>query len=246
MTRPVPFLLLAAVAAPAAWGQDDAAPLTAGLNAQREVRQAAEAALEAKLARTAAELYGPEGVQLKSGITLDEALERLAGPAGVVVRPDRKALDIDGIELEDIILDAGFDIPADSRVSLRTTLELLLEGSGEELTVVNRSGVLLVTTVAEAELKLVTRTYDVADLARKGDAACGGGGVGRPTTGTAIGCSFTRLGLSCGSSGWFAARRLQPAHARHESVRRRSDWSTPRGIRDRHRRPADVLASDGS
>ena len=165
MTRPVPFLLLAAaLAAPAAWGQEDAAPLAEALNAQQRVRQAAEAALEARLAKTVAQLYGPNGLLLK-GVSLRFALERMIEPAGIDVRPDQRALDLDGISLADIRVDE-FDVPTALPITLRTALELLLEGSGETLVLRNRAGVLTVTTAAEAELALHTRTYDVADLVR--------------------------------------------------------------------------------
>ena len=174
-TQPGPFFSALAAAAcllpPLAAGQEsppsapDASPRVEALADQQRVREAAEAQLEARLAMTAADLYGPEGLVIPAETPLDEALNRLTEPAGVDWRPDQTALDIDGIELEDAFVDPDFRTPTNAPVTLRTALELLLEGVGEELACRNRAGVLTVTTTREAELVLVTRTYDVRDLA---------------------------------------------------------------------------------
>ena len=136
---------------------------TAASGSQRRTDRAAEAVLEAKLDRPVAETH-PGGLTIPAGTPLEDALATLLAPAGLTVRPDRQALDMDGIDLADVPLEQAFSLPAGSAVRLRTLVKLLLTDSGEELCTLNRAGVLTVTTEFEAETVQFTRVYDVRDL----------------------------------------------------------------------------------
>ena len=142
-------------------GGGDAAT-EAALAEQAELRVGAEAEVERAFIKTAAELY-PDGLPVRPGDTLTRALKAALDPAGLTALPDVKALAIDGINLDDVILDRPPAVPP-GPATLATVLGLLLDSSGEDLTVRNAGGVLLVTTIIEAENILTARVYNVTDL----------------------------------------------------------------------------------
>ena len=177
MSARLPFAVLLGLCCLPAFGQgaDDGGgdengsvefAVNEAIAAQRAVRAEAEAELERLLAREAGEVLAVGEPIASRGDSLADALANFGEKAGLPVLLDQPALDIDGIELRDIILGDPPVVPRAVPVTLRRMLGLLLEHSGEELTAVNDGGLLRITTVVEAELKLVTRTYDVRDLVR--------------------------------------------------------------------------------
>ena len=118
----------------AAFGQDPppadpAAELSAALDAQRRTRLAAEAALEATLGRVAAEVH-PGGLNLPAQTSLAEALATLLDPVAVEVRPDRRELAVEGIDVTKLPLRNGFALPAGSTLTPRGGDRLPAGGDG--------------------------------------------------------------------------------------------------------------------
>ena len=194
------------VAAPMAVGQDvtqpgppmdPAAAMTAALDAQKRTRRAAEAALEAKLARTADEVYRGDGPTGTAGVSVRQMLDLLTAPAGIDWRSDRPALDGEGVDLGDLTLKSGFAVPSRTRVTVRTLIDLLLADSGGNLTASNRSGVLTITPTPVAETELHARVYDVRALVRFTQPRAEAAGLVRRRTDGSFG-GFTLSGLNSG------------------------------------------------
>ena len=137
------------------------------IRSQQAVWEAAEAELERLLARPAGEVLEAGEPIAARGDTLDEALAKIAEKAGLPILPDRKSLDLEGLKLRDFVLVDPPSVPEGVPITLARMIELLLESlPGVPLTAVNDGGLLRVTTVTEAETRLISRTYDVRDLVR--------------------------------------------------------------------------------
>ena len=87
---------------------------------------------------------------------LTDVLAQIQSQHGVHVYLDQRALDEVGVPSDTPITFAMSGVP------LRSALELVLDQL--DLTWTIKAGVLLITTPEEAELVLVTKTYDVSDL----------------------------------------------------------------------------------
>ncbi|MEM9704401.1 MAG: hypothetical protein AAF907_18310, partial [Planctomycetota bacterium] len=81
---------------------------------------------------------------------------------GIVILPDRRALSLDGIQLNDVAIDRP---PRLDGYSLQTSIRVLLGHLDDPpLAAVPRDGILYITTEEEAGLALETRIYNVRDL----------------------------------------------------------------------------------
>ena len=130
------------------------APPAAAASLERRAVAALDGALDAPLAADLAVMPGD---------TLAAALDTLFEGTGVIWRGDRQALELDGLSLDDIVLENPLPLPA-GRFSVRKALEELLSPVEVPLTYLNDGGVLAVTTVTEAEDRLTTRLYEVRDV----------------------------------------------------------------------------------
>ena len=119
-------------------------------------------------------------LDIRPGDTLKTALDALAGIHKITILPDTAALELEGITLDDRVLD---NPPTLEGVKLKSALKLLLEGGDVPLTYIIEDEVMKITTVTEAENKLFTRVYPVGDLVIPiiqlgGGIGGGGGGLG--------------------------------------------------------------------
>ena len=141
----------------------------------------AEIAAPPAFAGVPAHPYGPNGERVDSalnqpttlkgvrpGDTLQTALDVLAQIHRIDIRPDTRALELEGIALDDIVL---ANPPNVEGLSLAATLRLLLDAGDVPLAAVPRDGVLLVTPGYVAAKYLPTRIYNVRDLLADGPAS---------------------------------------------------------------------------
>ena len=150
---------------------DDESPPAFAVNEaigrQRAVRAEAEAELERLLAREAADVLEAGEPIARRGDSLNDALAKFGEAAGLPILLDRPSLELEGLDLRDVILGDPPVVPAAVPVTVRRVLGLLLEAVPDvPLAAVNDGGLLRITTADSAAERLVTRTYDVRDLAR--------------------------------------------------------------------------------
>ncbi|NNJ28011.1 hypothetical protein [Alienimonas chondri] len=139
-------------------------PLT-GIALERQAEAELEAALDAPLAKPL--VFAP-------GATVASVVVELLPEQTVM--PDSPRLDLEGIDLRDLPLYGGVELPA-GRFSVRRAIEELLDSVNEvPLTMINDGGILKITTQDYADERLVTRVYPVRDLLE----AAGPGYVDRP------------------------------------------------------------------
>ena len=112
---------------------------------------------------------------IRPGDSLADALDSLATQFDITVLPDAQALELEGIDLADLVLE---NPPELEGVKLKSALKLLLEGLQVPLTYIVEDEVMKITTVTEAETKLFTRVYPVGDLVVPIIQLGGGGGGG--------------------------------------------------------------------
>ena len=116
----------------------------------------------AKTARVNAALAEPSSLEgIRPGDSVADALDALTDRHQITILPDRSALELEGLELGDLVLE---NPPGIEGYSLRTTLKVLLEDLAVPLTAVPRDGYLSITTQTEAATILDTRIYNVRDL----------------------------------------------------------------------------------
>ena len=121
-----------------------------------------------RAARVEAALREPTSLAgVRPGDTLATALDALAEIHRIDILPDAPALELEGLALDDIVLETPPNIEG---YSLATSLRVLLENQEVPLTTVPRDGILFVTTEAEAQNHLPTRIYNVRDLLAGGPA----------------------------------------------------------------------------
>ena len=118
---------------------------------------------EVKAKRLSEALEEPSTLEiLVPGESLSQGFDRLAERHGVTILSDVRALDLEGLDLRDIIIERP---PKLEGFSLRTMMKVLLESVGDvPMTVLPRDGVLYVTTEKAAADYLDTRIYNVRDL----------------------------------------------------------------------------------
>lgn len=90
--------------------------------------------------------------------SLSDALSFLGDVHEINIIPDRRALEEDGISIDELTVDQVL-----SGITLRSALEIILEE--HDLTYIIEDEVMKITTVTAAESKPGTRVYPVADLA---------------------------------------------------------------------------------
>ncbi len=145
----VAFLALTAVllcgSSPSRAEEDPAKGAAKATSPKQAIRQALSKPVELKFVET----------------PLADVMKHLEKTLGVRVRLDRRALDDVGIEGDAPVT---FQV---SGISARSALELILRQL--DLTWIIAHEMLLITTPEEAETKLTTKVYDVADLVAHGD-----------------------------------------------------------------------------
>ena len=116
---------------------------------------------------------------IRPGDTMNTALGALAEIHRITILPDGPALELEGLSLDDVIIE---NPPNLEGVKLKSALKLLLESTEPPLTYIIEDEVMKITTVTEAENKLFTRVYPVGDLVvpiiQLGGQGGGGGGIG--------------------------------------------------------------------